>query len=85
MTASHHGWASVRAAGQRSGLASVADAVDALSAGKMVIVVDDADRENEGDFVLAAEHVSPQAINFMATFGRGFDLRTYAYRDTGRT
>ena len=61
----------MRAAGQRSGLATVADAVDALRAGQMVIVVDDADRENEGDFVLAAEHVSAQAINFMATFGRG--------------
>ena len=56
---------------QPAGLASVAEAVDALRAGRMVIVVDDADRENEGDFVLAAEHVSAQAINFMATFGRG--------------
>ncbi|PEG52781.1 3,4-dihydroxy-2-butanone-4-phosphate synthase [Mycolicibacterium diernhoferi] len=37
----------------------------------MVIIVDDADRENEGDFVLAAEHVSAEAINFMATVGRG--------------
>jgi 3,4-dihydroxy 2-butanone 4-phosphate synthase / GTP cyclohydrolase II len=61
----------MRAAAEHSGLASVADAVDALHAGQMAIVVDDADRENEGDFVLAAEHVSPQAINFMATFGRG--------------
>ena len=52
-------------------LAGVAEAVDALRCGQMVIVVDDADRENEGDFVLAAEFVSPQAINFMATFGRG--------------
>lgn len=61
----------VRAVGQCSGLASVADAVEALQVGQMVIVVDDAARENEGDFILAAEHVSPQAINFMATFGRG--------------
>jgi len=61
----------MRTAGQCAGLASVADAVDALAAGQMVIVVDGADRENEGDFVLAAEHVSPQAINFMATCGRG--------------
>ncbi len=52
-------------------MAGVTEAVDALRSGQMVIVVDDADRENEGDFVLAAEHVSPQAINFMATFGRG--------------
>jgi 3,4-dihydroxy 2-butanone 4-phosphate synthase/GTP cyclohydrolase II len=52
-------------------LADVSEAVDALRCGQMVIVVDDADRENEGDFVLAAEFVSAEAINFMATFGRG--------------
>jgi len=39
--------------------------------GKTVIVVDDADRENEGDLILAAQHVTPEAINFMARFGRG--------------
>src|SRR6202451_3421703 len=39
--------------------------------GKMVIVVDDADRENEGDLVMAAQHVMPAAVNFMARFGRG--------------
>jgi 3,4-dihydroxy 2-butanone 4-phosphate synthase / GTP cyclohydrolase II len=42
-----------------------------LRAGKMVIVVDDADRENEGDLIMAAERVTPAAINFMARFGRG--------------
>jgi len=42
-----------------------------LAAGKMVILVDDEERENEGDLVLAAEHVSPEAINFMARYGRG--------------
>ncbi|MEO7296955.1 MAG: 3,4-dihydroxy-2-butanone-4-phosphate synthase, partial [Verrucomicrobiota bacterium] len=42
-----------------------------LRKGKMVIVVDDADRENEGDLIMAAEKVTPQAINFMAKFGRG--------------
>ena len=42
-----------------------------LRAGKMVIVVDDADRENEGDLVMAAEKVTPAAVNFMARFGRG--------------
>ena len=61
----------MRTAAERPGMASISDAVDALAAGQMVIVVDDADRENEGDFVLAAEHATPQAINFMATFGRG--------------
>ena len=42
-----------------------------LQRGRMVIVVDDADRENEGDLVMAAEHATPTAINFMARFGRG--------------
>src|SRR5258706_2349229 len=42
-----------------------------LGKGRMVIVVDDADRENEGDLVMAAEKVTPQAVNFMARFGRG--------------
>jgi 3,4-dihydroxy 2-butanone 4-phosphate synthase/GTP cyclohydrolase II len=42
-----------------------------LHRGKMVIVVDDADRENEGDLVMAAQHVTPAAVNFMARFGRG--------------
>src|SRR5690606_9001688 len=39
--------------------------------GKMIIVVDDEDRENEGDFILAAEHVTPEGINFMSKYGRG--------------
>ena len=42
-----------------------------LAKGKLVILVDDADRENEGDLILAAERVTPQAINFMAKHGRG--------------
>ncbi|RZL08389.1 MAG: 3,4-dihydroxy-2-butanone-4-phosphate synthase [Rubrivivax sp.] len=42
-----------------------------LAAGRMVILVDEEDRENEGDLVLAAEHVTPEAINFMARYGRG--------------
>src|SRR5262249_23920796 len=42
-----------------------------LQQGKMVIVVDDADRENEGDLILAAEKVTSQAVNFMAKHGRG--------------
>lgn len=45
--------------------------LDELRAGRMVILVDDEDRENEGDIVIAAEMVSPEAINFMATHGRG--------------
>src|SRR5215831_10709705 len=42
-----------------------------LLTGKMVIVVDDADRENEGDLIMAAQHVTPAVVNFMAKFGRG--------------
>ena len=42
-----------------------------IRAGRMVVVVDDEDRENEGDLTLAAEHVTPEAINFMARYGRG--------------
>ena len=54
-----------------SPFASIAQAVEDLRAGKFVVVVDDEDRENEGDLVLAAEKVTPEAINFMAREGRG--------------
>ena len=46
-------------------------ALDEIRAGRMVVVVDDEDRENEGDLTLAAEFVTPEAINFMARYGRG--------------
>jgi 3,4-dihydroxy 2-butanone 4-phosphate synthase / GTP cyclohydrolase II len=49
----------------------VDDIVADIRAGRMVILVDEEDRENEGDLVLAGEHVTPEAINFMARFGRG--------------
>ena len=52
-------------------IAPVEDVVAELRAGRMVILVDEEDRENEGDLVLAADHVSAAAINFMARFGRG--------------
>ena len=52
-------------------LASVEQAVEDIKNGKIVIVVDDEDRENEGDFVMAAEFITPDAINFMATYARG--------------
>jgi 3,4-dihydroxy 2-butanone 4-phosphate synthase / GTP cyclohydrolase II len=51
--------------------ARIEDAIDAVRAGKMIIIVDDADRENEGDLMIAAEKVTPDAINFMARHGRG--------------
>lgn len=50
---------------------TVEEAIQEISQGKMIIVVDDQDRENEGDLLMAAEKVTPEAINFMATFGRG--------------
>ena len=49
----------------------VPELVAELAAGRMVILVDEEERENEGDLVLAADHVTPEAINFMARFGRG--------------
>jgi 3,4-dihydroxy 2-butanone 4-phosphate synthase/GTP cyclohydrolase II len=51
--------------------ASIEKALEAIQAGQMVIVVDDADRENEGDLTIAAEKITPEAINFMARYGRG--------------
>jgi 3,4-dihydroxy 2-butanone 4-phosphate synthase / GTP cyclohydrolase II len=51
--------------------ASVTRAIDAIRAGRMVVLVDDEDRENEGDLVMAADLVTPDAINFMAREGRG--------------
>ena len=50
---------------------SVSETIDALRAGRIVVVVDDDDRENEGDLTIAADKVTPEAINFMATHGRG--------------
>jgi len=52
-------------------LNSIEEAVEDIRQGKMVILVDDEDRENEGDLVMAAEKVTPDAINFMARNGRG--------------
>ncbi len=49
----------------------VPSALEAIRAGRMIVVVDDEDRENEGDLTLAAEKVTPEAINFMARYGRG--------------
>jgi 3,4-dihydroxy 2-butanone 4-phosphate synthase / GTP cyclohydrolase II len=52
-------------------MSPIPELVAELAAGRMVVLVDEEDRENEGDLVLAAEHVSPQAINFMARHARG--------------
>ncbi len=56
---------------RRSGLATVEEAIEEFRAGRFLIIVDDEDRENEGDLVLPAEVVTPDAINFMAKHGRG--------------
>lgn len=63
-------------AGNRTGrapapISSVEEIVADMAAGRMVILVDEEDRENEGDIVLAADHVTPEAINFMARYARG--------------
>lgn len=52
-------------------LDKIEEALEAIRAGKVIIVVDDEDRENEGDFITAARNVTPEVINFMATHGRG--------------
>lgn len=52
-------------------LNTIEEAIDELKAGKVIIVVDDEDRENEGDFVTTARNVTPEIINFMAAYGRG--------------
>ncbi len=51
--------------------ASIEDAVRDLKAGRMIVVIDDEDRENEGDLIMAADMITPKAINFMATHGKG--------------
>jgi len=53
------------------GLCKIEEAIEDIRQGKMVIMVDDEDRENEGDLICAAEAVTPELINFMATYGRG--------------
>jgi 3,4-dihydroxy 2-butanone 4-phosphate synthase/GTP cyclohydrolase II len=52
-------------------LSTIEEAIDEIRRGRMVILMDDKDRENEGDLCMAAEKVTPKAINFMATYGRG--------------
>ena len=54
-----------------SQLNTIEEAIEDIKAGKVIIVVDDEDRENEGDFVVAAEKITPEIVNFMATHGRG--------------
>ena len=65
-------------------LSPIADAIEDMRAGKMVILVDDEDRENEGDLCMAAEAITPEAINFMARFGRGLICLTLTEDQLGK-
>ncbi|MGC2417701.1 MAG: 3,4-dihydroxy-2-butanone-4-phosphate synthase, partial [Candidatus Acidiferrales bacterium] len=51
--------------------ATIEEAIEEIRNGRMIVLVDDADRENEGDLTMAAEKITPEAINFMTKFGRG--------------
>ena len=60
---------------------TIPQAIEDFRQGKILIVVDDEDRENEGDFIMAAERITPDRINFMAKYGRGMarrQLKQYA-------
>ena len=52
-------------------LNTIEEALEDYKQGKVVIVVDDENRENEGDFICSADHITPEIVNFMATHGRG--------------
>ena len=82
---------------KNSPFADIPVALDEIRAGRMIIVVDDEDRENEGDLTMAAEAITPEAVNFMAKYGRGLiclamteerleelDLRPMTARNTAR-
>ena len=58
----------------RAPFITIEEALEETRRGRMIILMDDENRENEGDFCMAAEKASPEAINFMAKFGRGLDL-----------
>src|SRR4249920_746405 len=62
---------SAESEGARARHVAVEQAIEAIRAGRMIILVDDEDRENEGDLAMAADLVTPEAINFMAREGRG--------------
>ena len=68
------------AAPEPSPFATIEEALADVRAGRMVVVCDDEDRENEGDLTMAAQFVTPEAINFMATHGRGLICLTLTPR-----
>jgi 3,4-dihydroxy 2-butanone 4-phosphate synthase/GTP cyclohydrolase II len=65
------GWTNLRANAVAQRLSTIDAAVEAIGAGRIIIVMDAEDRENEGDFVCAAEKATPEIVNFMITHGRG--------------
>jgi 3,4-dihydroxy 2-butanone 4-phosphate synthase/GTP cyclohydrolase II len=71
MTTTPSGLRIAKGARRRGPFATIEQAVEAIRAGQLVVVVDDEGRENEGDLTMAAEKVTPEAINFMARYGRG--------------
>jgi len=71
MTTKHSKIRIAKGARKRTPFASIDDAIAEIRAGRMIIVVDDEDRENEGDLTIAAAKITPAAINFMARYGRG--------------
>src|SRR6478609_4289431 len=71
MAAQHSKIRIAKGARRNGGFAAIDEAIAAIRDGHMVIVVDDEDRENEGDLTMAASTVTPEAVNFMAKYGRG--------------
>src|SRR5262245_56961740 len=70
-TADSYGTASYMTSRQDTAISPITDLIADIGAGRMVVLVDEEDRENEGDLVIAAEVITPEAINFMARYGRG--------------
>src|SRR6266478_9043574 len=66
--AAQTGWPSIS---RNMAFSTIPEAIQEIRAGRMLVVVDDEDRENEGDLTIAAQFVTPEAINFMAVHGRG--------------
>jgi 3,4-dihydroxy 2-butanone 4-phosphate synthase / GTP cyclohydrolase II len=67
----HHPCYNAKYMAEKSPFTDIPAAIEEIRAGRMIVIVDDEDRENEGDLMLAAEKVTPEAINFMAKYGRG--------------
>ena len=67
-----------------SPFSTIEDAIEEVKQGKMIVIVDDEDRENEGDLMIAAEHCTPEAVNFMAKYGRGLICLTLTEQRTAQ-